>query len=127
MDPGSRRFVTHKMCQSTRQRYFSGKSQRAVGQRLGISQMHVSRLERWALARLRTVLREALKARDVMTKRVYTVPEETRLPELAEMMLTRRVNRVPVVREGRLVGIVSRGDLVRALAEQEGTAQRGKR
>ena len=98
-----------------------------MGQRLGISQMHVSRLERWALARLRTVLREALKARDVMTKRVYTVPEETRLPELAEMMLTRRVNRVPVVREGRLVGIVSRGDLVRALAEQEGTAQRGKR
>src|SRR2546428_5188719 len=68
-----------------------------------------------------------LKARDVMTKRVYTVPEETRLPELAEMMLTRRVNRVPVVREGRLVGIVSRGDLVRALAEQEGTAPRGKR
>jgi RNA polymerase sigma-B factor len=39
------------------QRYFSGKSQRAVGQRLGISQMHVSRLERWALARLRTALR----------------------------------------------------------------------
>ena len=34
------------------------------------------------------------------------------------MMLTRRINRVPVVREGRLVGIVSRGDIVRALAER---------
>jgi CBS domain-containing protein len=57
-----------------------------------------------------------LKARDVMTKRVYTASEETPLPELAEMMLTGRINRVPVVREGRLVGIVSRGDIVRALA-----------
>jgi RNA polymerase sigma-B factor len=41
------------------QRYFSGMSQNAVGRRLGISQVHVSRLERWALARLRTALRDA--------------------------------------------------------------------
>jgi RNA polymerase sigma-B factor len=43
-------------------RYFSGRSQKAVGRRLGISQVHVSRLEQWALARLRGELREAQEA-----------------------------------------------------------------
>jgi RNA polymerase sigma-B factor len=43
------------------QRYFSGMSQKAVGRRLGISQMHVSRLERWALERLREALADARK------------------------------------------------------------------
>lgn len=41
------------------QRYFAGLSQRAVAQRLGISQTHVSRQERWALARLRAALHDA--------------------------------------------------------------------
>jgi RNA polymerase sigma-B factor len=48
------------------QRYFSGRSQKAVGRRLGISQVHVSRLERWALARLRAELHEAQEAAATM-------------------------------------------------------------
>jgi CBS domain-containing protein len=32
------------------------------------------------------------------------------------MMITRRINRVPILRDGKLVGIVSRADLVRVLA-----------
>ena len=46
---------------------------------------------------------------------VITVGEETSLGEVARLLTTRRIKRVPVVRDGRIVGIVSRADLVRAL------------
>ena len=46
---------------------------------------------------------------------VITVGEETSLEEVARLLTTRRIKRVPVVRDGRIVGIVSRADLVRAL------------
>jgi CBS domain-containing protein len=55
-----------------------------------------------------------LKARDVMTKPAVTVGEETPLAILATLMRRRRINRVPVLKEGRLVGIVSRADLLYA-------------
>ena len=48
-------------------RYFQKMSQRQVGQRLGISQMHVSRLERHALALLRQDLRLALATGETLT------------------------------------------------------------
>lgn len=46
---------------------------------------------------------------------VITVGEETSLGEVARLLTTRRIKRVPVVRDGRIVGIVSRADMVRAL------------
>jgi CBS domain-containing protein len=58
-----------------------------------------------------------LKASDLMTKRVVTATEETTLHELADLMVQHWINRVPIVRDGRLVGIVSRSDLIRALAQ----------
>jgi CBS domain-containing protein len=58
-----------------------------------------------------------LKARDVMTKRVITDTEDRPVHELADLMMKRRINRVPIVRDGKVVGIVTRGDLVRAMAE----------
>jgi CBS domain-containing protein len=54
--------------------------------------------------------------RDVMTGDVVTVAETTELDEVAELLETRRVKRVPVVRDGKVVGIISRANLVRALA-----------
>jgi CBS domain-containing protein len=54
-------------------------------------------------------------AHDVMSAPVITVGEETNLREIAQILTTRRMKRVPVVRDGRIVGIVSRADLVRAL------------
>jgi CBS domain-containing protein len=56
------------------------------------------------------------RAADVMTSPVVTVNERTPLREIAELLETRRIKRVPVVRDGALVGIVSRADLLRALA-----------
>lgn len=58
-------------------------------------------------------------AEDVMTRRVVTVTEDTPLADAAELLETRRIKRVPVVRDGRLVGILSRSNLVQALATYE--------
>ena len=55
-------------------------------------------------------------ARDVMTAKVVTIGPEEELESLAELMVKRRVNPVPVVEDGRLVGIISRSDIVRMMA-----------
>lgn len=53
--------------------------------------------------------------RDVMTRQVMCVSPEQPLAEVASMMTNKDVDRVPVVREGRLVGFLTRGDIVRKL------------
>ena len=55
-------------------------------------------------------------AEDVMTRAVITVGETTDVAEIADLLETKKIKRVPVVRDGKLVGIVSRANLVRALA-----------
>jgi CBS-domain-containing membrane protein len=50
---------------------------------------------------------------EVMTGDVVTTVEATGLDAAAEIMLTRRIRRLPVVRDGRLVGILTRADLLR--------------
>jgi CBS domain-containing protein len=55
-------------------------------------------------------------ARDVMTREVVTVSEHTELAEVAEILETKRIKRVPVLRDGVLVGIVSRANIVQAIA-----------
>jgi CBS domain-containing protein len=57
-----------------------------------------------------------LKARDVMTSPAVTVAEQTPIDVLATLMLRRGVKRLPIVRDGRLLGIVSRADVLDALA-----------
>ena len=52
----------------------------------------------------------------VMSAPVITVSQETNLREIAEILTTRRIKRVPVVTDGRIVGIISCADLVRALS-----------
>lgn len=56
------------------------------------------------------------RAKDVMTREVVTVTEETPLVEIADLLEKHGIKRVPVLWEGRLVGIVSRADLLRGLA-----------
>jgi CBS domain-containing protein len=51
-----------------------------------------------------------------MTPNVLSVPETTPVADIALLLETNRIKRVPVVRDGKLVGIVSRANLVRALA-----------
>jgi len=58
--------------------------------------------------------------RDIMTPDVITVSETADLADIAALLETSRIKRVPVVRDGKLVGIVSRANLVRALATAKG-------
>jgi len=53
---------------------------------------------------------------DVMTVGAVTVDEDTPLSEIARLFETRHIKRVPVLRDEKLVGLVSRANLVRALA-----------
>jgi CBS-domain-containing membrane protein len=56
---------------------------------------------------------------DVMTREVISVSETTELAEVAVLLETNRIKRVPVLKDGALVGIISRANLVRALAATE--------
>jgi CBS domain-containing protein len=56
------------------------------------------------------------KVKDVMTRNVLSVTETTAVADIALLLETNRIKRVPVLRDGKLVGIVSRANLVRALA-----------
>jgi CBS domain-containing protein len=53
--------------------------------------------------------------RDVMTRQVLCVAPHQPLAEVASLMLNKDVERVPVVRDGILVGFLTRGDIVRKL------------
>ena len=53
---------------------------------------------------------------EIMTRDVVSVTEETPVADIAILLETRGIKRVPVLRDGRLVGIVSRANLVQALA-----------
>jgi CBS domain-containing protein len=57
------------------------------------------------------------RVRAVMNKDVVSVIETTPAREIAKLMSERKFKRVPVLRDGKLVGIVARADLVRAVAE----------
>ncbi|MDI3340615.1 MAG: CBS domain-containing protein [Sphaerobacter sp.] len=52
-------------------------------------------------------------AADIMSRDVISVQEDTPAEQVATILTSRQVRRVPVVAEGRVVGIVSRSDLVR--------------
>jgi CBS domain-containing protein len=67
------------------------------------------------------VAKESLRFNEATVKAVMTsdplvVMEDTPIEDVCRMMQQRSIKRLPVVRDGRLVGIVSRADLVRALA-----------
>ena len=64
----------------------------------------------------------AKRVADIMTCEVVGVGEFATLGEIADVIETRRIKRVPVVHGGKLVGIVSRADLLRLLASGGVTA-----
>jgi CBS domain-containing protein len=56
------------------------------------------------------------KVSDVMTRSVITATPETPLGEIATLLEKKRIKRVPIVQNGKVVGIVSRANLLQALA-----------
>jgi len=55
---------------------------------------------------------DQIKVSEIMTRKVKTATEDTPIVEVAAMMMFRNIRRVPVVKDGRLIGIVLRSDIV---------------
>ena len=53
--------------------------------------------------------------RDAMTRQVLCVSPDQAIADVSSMMTNKDVDRVPVVRDGRIVGMLTRGDIVRKL------------
>jgi CBS domain-containing protein len=58
----------------------------------------------------------AKRVADIMTREVFSVEEMATLGEIADLLETKHIKRVPVVHDGKIVGIVSRADLLKVLA-----------
>lgn len=61
--------------------------------------------------------------RDVMTRDVVTVTANTELADVAALLEAKRIKRVPVVHDGKVVGIISRANIVRAVGATKGAPQ----
>jgi len=61
----------------------------------------------------------AATAADIMTEKVVTAAPTASLEELATLMTENNINRVVIVEGGKVTGIVTRGDIVRTLAQTE--------
>jgi CBS domain-containing protein len=57
------------------------------------------------------------RVHDIMSREIISVSEETPVDEIARLLSQRKIKRVPVLTNGRLVGLVSRADIVAAVAE----------
>jgi CBS domain-containing protein len=94
---------------------------------IGTARRHRERRRSWWLDHFASDLaREYIKShgptvKDIMARDVVTVTEDTNLGEVATLLEAKRIKRVPVMREGRVVGIISRANLVRALGATTGS------
>ncbi|MHC1631933.1 MAG: CBS domain-containing protein [Methanotrichaceae archaeon] len=59
------------------------------------------------------------KVSDIMTKKIHNVSPDDTIEEAAKLMVSHRINRLPVEEEDKLVGIVTRGDIIAGLGGSE--------
>jgi CBS domain-containing protein len=67
---------------------------------------------------LKEIQEHPRKIESVMSPGATTVPEDMLAREIAQLMYAKKIKRVPVLRDDKLIGIVARSDLVRALAQK---------
>jgi len=97
---------------------------------IGTARRHHERRRSWWLDHFASDLaREYVKShgrivKDIMTRDVVTVTEDTDLADVAALLEAKRIKRVPVVREGKIAGIISRANIVRAVGSSKGAPPR---
>src|SRR6201984_2728108 len=93
---------------------------------IGTARRHRVRRRSWWLDHFASDLaRDYIKShgrtvKDIMTRDVVTVTDDTDLDEVAAPLEAKRIKRVPVIREGKLMGIISRANIVRAVGATKG-------
>ena len=65
---------------------------------------------------------DRFQVKEIMRKEVPTVTEETSLTEISHIMLTKSERRVMVVKGKKAIGVITRADVVKALAREAGVA-----
>ena len=94
---------------------------------IGTARRHRERRRSWWLDHFASDLaREYVKShgrtvKDLMTRDVVTVTEDMDLGDVAALLEAKRIKRVPVTRDGKVIGIITRANLVRALASTKST------
>jgi len=97
---------------------------------IGTAHRHRQRRRSWWLDHFASDLaRDYVKSHgrtvnDIMSRDVVTATEDLDLGEVAALLEAKRVKRVPVMRDGKVVGIISRANLVRALGATRGAPAR---
>jgi CBS domain-containing protein len=93
---------------------------------IGTAHRHRDRRRSWWLDHFASDLaREYVKShgrtvKDIMTHDVVSVTEDTDLANVAALLEAKRIKRVPVMRDGDVVGIISRANIVRAVGATKG-------
>jgi acetoin utilization protein AcuB len=90
---------------------------------LNASPSPVTTLSIWEL----NYLISKVKVKDVMTKKVITVDQDTPIEEAARIMADKKIGGVPVVSAGKVVGIITETDLFKILLELMGARQKALR
>ncbi|WP_028458827.1 CBS domain-containing protein [Chloroflexus sp. Y-396-1] len=62
------------------------------------------------------IAKEGRTVKEIMTRSVISVSADTEVEQIQHLLTNQRIRRVPVVENGKVVGIVSRSDLVRQIA-----------
>jgi acetoin utilization protein AcuB len=83
----------------------------------------VTSLSVWEIHSLLT----RVKVKDVMVRDVITTTEDTPIEEAAQLMLDHKIGCLPVLREGKLLGIITESDLFRTFMELFAARQKGLR
>jgi CBS domain-containing protein len=97
---------------------------------IGTARRHRVRRRSWWLDHFASDLaRDYVKShgrtvKDIMTRDVVTVTEDMDLGDVAALLEAKRIKRVPVVREAKIVGIISRANIVRAVGATRGAPPR---
>jgi CBS domain-containing protein len=112
---GPRRDVIGILSESDMIRFFAAQS-KSVNPLAWLEQTNAVRASEEQRITLSIVRSQSTKIKDVMTRDVVPVSPGATLEAAALLMHERDVNRLPVVEASRLVGIITRGDVVRAMA-----------